>query len=329
MSDVVSTLQENAEQVLEARARYNDFIQALTNTRTELEREVESLSACIQTFDDTAVRLELVQENEVDNLSTCNEAVLLEIVELQRNDEPLRGMLTEKTNQFSDACSSQFEELHEKFQQVSESRQTTLSSNAEVLQHLESAESKLVEWRGQLSTDLTGITSAHQQLEVQLEQLLSHFTSTAGGMDQGLSTFERQIVDTLAASLTQSFSELDGQLDATLDTQFTTAMETTKSEFARIEQDLTSACQEGTEQLVLAVGGIVEEMRTHVSEEFVEHVQELFEDLVKDAIASLAAEAVESTTMATIGTATTGALQPLFPQLLLAKKALSLINSFT
>ncbi len=291
--------------------------QAISSACAELADNHEAISLCAESLEtslsETQQNLETALEDidptdiiaELDNLTTATGQTESQLDEFVQSVQSV-------VDDFEQACV----EAQDTFDGTCGQLQTTLTTIGDGLNALEE---RLSQAQNETESTFSGLSAAIAQLHSQVGEFQT-------SVETGFEDCSLAITDTHVSAIGEHLDAFCEQISQTQLTELTSHFAQISDQFTNLYSTFTSDIDELGDQLQARCHKILEDTGQHCENELKGKLETAFREMIEEAIRELMAEVIENTTLMTAGSSITGALGPILPELVAAKKAAELIN---
>lgn len=222
---------------------------------------------------------------------------------------------------------------------------------AEIQTMVESAMSELL---SEIQNSATGLQERADELIDVATQAENATTASSNGfasvIDEWISALREgrsQITDTVQATqssirenaeatrvdllntINTAYSEITSSVDSQLSQETLEAISAFTTDFSNLTEDLNGALEGLAEQMRERLSSSLENLQSYAKDEIEASLNGSFEKLIDNCVSEFIEELIENVATTQAGVATTSALSPILPAIIVAEKALRFINSLT
>lgn len=261
-------------------------------------------------------------ETSQDKLQTCNSvaseamAMLSQLPEsveqLDERVDSMRQSVEEATSELTSQVESALAGLEGKYSDAA-------TKIAEAVGAVQGAYEQLSASKEATSAVITEVQSSVGELKERLEGLQEEVEGAFG-------EFREEVAGAIASRLESGFGDFSENLTETRLGEISEAFSGADSNMQDLFQAFDGTIQELGTEFMQRTEQIIESAKDHLSETLKEELEEAFQEAAQEVIEAIIQEIVATIVLMTTGTAVTGALSPVLPELVVAQKAIELVN---
>ena len=291
--------------------------QAISSACAELADHNEAIGLCIESLETRLSKTQQNLETALDDIDTTD--IIAGLDNLTTATAETESQLNEfvqsvqsVVDDFEQACV----EAQDTFDGTCGQLQTTLSTIGDRLNALEET----------LSQAQNETESTFSDLSAAIAQLSSQVGEFQTSVETGFEDCSLVITDTHMSAIDEHLDDFCEQISQTQLTELTSHFTQISDQFTNLYSTFTSDIDGLGDQLQARCHQILEDTGQHCENELKGKLETAFREMIEEAIKELMAEVIENVTLMTAGSSITGALGPILPELVAAKKAAELLN---
>lgn len=306
----------------------NNYMQTVAAVGERLQRAGDQLESEEKAFDELEDQLEAHGEGFYREVRAFSE-------HLSNEGEQAMTELGELTQSVADtwtaALAQGLADVEHEQQEVEQLAQQAEERLHSAFEDLKDAGFELVgAGHEQLTSSVHELESSTLQAFQELQHGIGEMTTTAGTISsetiQQFASSAQHLTGQITEAVHSTFGDMKTALESTATNAVQTAFGELQNGFGQLFETFGGSIEEVGSHLMETGGQVFQDMASYTEQHAVESVKKEVEKAIGDVIEGLLGEFAESIAMMGVGAATTTALSPFVPELVIAKNVAKVVN---